>query len=206
MTDRAVSASRPCIAKFAQTARILHGYRRARLHLYFKRQHHAPQDQAKRHPWGINVLLYISIDSATSAGFARFRDDSFDQIIADLRTLCLEKKQHQNLPHVTVSFIVMNSNKSELRDFIALMHAIGVDRVKLMSLHREDSMELDGRVQQRGEFVFDYEREIVSLAELDTLGQDAQLAADEIGLELAPRLEGLSIRAPRFHRERAFMQ
>ncbi len=133
---------------------------------------------------GRNVLLYISIDSATSAGFARYRDRSFDRIIADLRTLCREKKSHRNLPHVTVSFIVMNSNKHELRDFIALMHTIGVDRVKLMSLHREDCMELDGRVQQRGEFVFDYDRELIPLAELDALGHDAQLAADEIGLDL----------------------
>ena len=85
---------------------------------------------------------------------------------------------------MTVSFIVMNSNKHELRDFIALMHSIGVDRVKLMSLHREDCMELDGRVQQRGEFVFDYDRELIPLAELDALGHDAQLAADEIGLDL----------------------
>jgi hypothetical protein len=56
----------------------------------------------------------------------------------------------------------MNSNKTEIRDFIALTHSIGVDWVKLVSLHREDRMELDGRVQQRGEFVFDYDREIVS--------------------------------------------
>jgi hypothetical protein len=133
---------------------------------------------------GRNVQVYISLDSATSAGYARYRDDGFDGIIADLRTLCQEKKLHRNLPHVTVSFIVMHSNKHELRDFLGLMHSVGVDRVKLMSLHREDCIELDGRVHQRGEFVFDYDQEIVALAELDAIGQEAQAAADEIGVEL----------------------
>jgi MoaA/NifB/PqqE/SkfB family radical SAM enzyme len=133
---------------------------------------------------GRNVLLYISIDSATSAGYARYRDHSFDRIIADLRALCREKKLHVNLPHVTVSFIVMNSNKHEIRDFLALMHSIGVDRVKLMSLGREDCMELDGRVQQRGAFVFNYDQEIVPLAELEMIGQEAQDAADEMGVNL----------------------
>ncbi len=133
---------------------------------------------------GRNVGLYVSMDSATSAGYARYRDLSFDQIVADLRTLCQEKKQHRNLPHVTVSFIVMNSNQHEVGDFITLMHSIGVDRVKLMSLHREDCMELDGRVQQRGSFVFDYDQEVIALAELDAIGEEAQAAADAIGVNL----------------------
>jgi len=133
---------------------------------------------------GRNVLLYVSIDSATSAGYARYRDLSFDRIIADLGALCREKQLHCNLPHVTVSFIVMNSNKHEVRDFIALMHSIGVDRVKLMSLGREDCMELDGRVQQRGAFVFNYDQEIIPISELDAIGQEAQGAADEMGVNL----------------------
>ena len=133
---------------------------------------------------GRNVLLYVSIDSATSAGYARYRDLSFDRIIENLRALCREKKLHRNLPHVTVSFIVMSSNKHEVRDFIALMHSIGVDRVKLMSLGREDCMELDGRVQQRGAFIFNYDQEIIPIAELDAIGQEAQGAADEMGVNL----------------------
>jgi hypothetical protein len=133
---------------------------------------------------GRNVQLYVSIDSATAPGYARYRDRNFDRIIADLRTLCGEKKLHRNLPHVTTSFIVMNSNKHEIRDFIALMHSVGVDRVKLQGLHREDCMDLDGRIQQRGSFVFNYDREIVPLAELDTIECEAQAAADEFGLNV----------------------
>ena len=133
---------------------------------------------------GRNIMVYVSIDSATSAGYARYRDHSFDRIIANLRILCREKKLHRNLPHVTVSFIVMNSNRHEIRDFISLMRSIGVDRVKLMSLGREDCMDLDGRVQQRGAFVFRYDQEIIPSAELEAIGQAAQVAADEMGVNL----------------------
>jgi len=133
---------------------------------------------------GRNVLVYISIDSATSAGFARYRDRSFDRIIRDLRVLCAEKKQHRNLPYVTVSFIVMNSNKHEIRDYLALMRSVGVDQVKLRNLDHENTMEFDGPVQQRGDFVFDYAREQVATGELAVIAREAQQAAAEFGIKL----------------------
>jgi MoaA/NifB/PqqE/SkfB family radical SAM enzyme len=133
---------------------------------------------------GRNVLVYVSIDSATSAGFARYRDRSFDRIIRDLRALCAEKKQHRNLPYVTASFIVMNSNKDEIRDYLALMRSVGVDQVKLRHLDYENSMEFDGPVQQRGDFVFDYAREVVAPNELAACAREARQAAAESGLKL----------------------
>jgi MoaA/NifB/PqqE/SkfB family radical SAM enzyme len=133
---------------------------------------------------GRNVFLYVSIDSATSAGYARYRDNGFDRIIANLKALCREKKSHGNLPHVTVSFIVMNSNRSELANFIALMHSVGVDRVKLMALGREDCMVLDGRVKERRHFRFNYEDEIVPMAELDAVGEEARRIGEAIGLNV----------------------
>jgi MoaA/NifB/PqqE/SkfB family radical SAM enzyme len=133
---------------------------------------------------GRNVLVYISIDSATSAGFARYRDRSFDRILRDLRALCVEKKQHRNLPYVTVSFIVMNSNKHEIPDYLALMRSVGVDRVKLRHMDYENSMEFDGPVQQRGDFIFDYPREVVVPSELAAIAQEARRAAAEFGLKL----------------------
>jgi hypothetical protein len=133
---------------------------------------------------GRNVYLYVSIDSASSAGYARYRDTSFDRIIADLRTLCSEKKAHRNLPRVTTSFIVMQSNKHELADFIALMSSVGVDRVKLMSLSRDNPMELDGPVQSRGTFVFNYDEEVLPLAELAMIGNQARGIAAKMGVDL----------------------
>jgi MoaA/NifB/PqqE/SkfB family radical SAM enzyme len=133
---------------------------------------------------GRNVFLYVSIDSATSLGYARYRDDGFDRIIANLKNLCEEKKSHANLPHVTVSFIVMHSNKGEIESFLTLMHSIGVDRVKLMSLSRENCMDLDGLRKSRDGFVFDYESEVMFLDELDAISQEASRTAQNLGINL----------------------
>ena len=141
---------------------------------------------------GRNLTVYVSIDSATAAGFARYRDRSFDRIIANLRALCRDKKLHRNLPHVTASFLVMQSNQHEVCDFIALMHSVGVDRVKLASLHREACMDLDGTIKQRDDFVFDYEKEVMALAELDAIADEAQAAADELGISLYLDWRGFS--------------
>jgi hypothetical protein len=78
----------------------------------------------------------------------------------------------------------MNSNRNEVRDFIALMRSVGVDRVKLMSLGREDCMDLDGRVQQRGAFSFNYDAEIIPITELDVIGNEAKRVADELGVNI----------------------
>lgn len=142
------------------------------------------QRKIRRALLGRNVFLYVSIDSTTSAGYARYRDNGFDRIIANLKSLCREKKSQGNLPHVTVSFIVMKSNKNELAHFIALMHSVGVDRVKLMVLSREDCMDLDGRVKKRGDFLFNYEDEIVPPEELDAVGEEGRLMGEAIGLNV----------------------
>lgn len=133
---------------------------------------------------GRNVLLSVSMDAPTAAGYARYRDQRFDLIINNLRALCQEKQATGNLPMVKVGFIVMQSNKDEVADFLRLMKSVGVDRVSLRALYVEDCMDLDGDVQQRGTFTFDYSNELVSLAELTSIGHAAQQLSTEIGLSL----------------------
>jgi hypothetical protein len=94
------------------------------------------------------------------------------------------KRQHRNLPYVTVSFIVMNSNKHEISRYLALMRSLGVDRVKLRHMDYENSLEFDGPVQQRGDFIFAYPREVVAPSELAAIAQEARRAAAEFGLKL----------------------
>ena len=79
---------------------------------------------------GKNLMLYVSIDSATAAGYARYRNDRFDDVIANLTALCREKKAHDDLPRVFASFIAMRSNVHELPAFFALMREVGVDEIK----------------------------------------------------------------------------
>jgi hypothetical protein len=129
---------------------------------------------------GRRIQLYVSIDSATSRGFSRYRDDRFEQILENLRSLCQDKKTRDDLPFVTASFIVMNSNKAEIGDFLRRMKTVGVDRVYLRALWPDDR--LDNKVQQRDGFTFDYDAEPVDLAELRGIGEDAKRQAREIDL------------------------
>jgi hypothetical protein len=129
---------------------------------------------------GRPVDLYVSLDAASAAGYARYRDNRFDLVIDNLRALCREKTAHGGLPLVSVSFIVMRSNRRELAGFLRLMKEIGVDRVYLRALWPDDG--LDRRHQNRGGAPFDYDSELMTDRELAAIGAKARALADAIGL------------------------
>src|SRR5581483_3039114 len=83
---------------------------------------------------GKDIDVYVSIDSASAQGFKRYRNDRFDNIIANLRLLCDKRRQHNNLPRVIASFIAMRSNADEIESYIELMKDVGVDFVKFRTL------------------------------------------------------------------------
>lgn len=130
---------------------------------------------------GRNVLLYVSIDSATAAGYARYRNDRFDDVIANLTALCREKKTHRDLPRVYVSFIAMRSNVAELPAFMALMKQVGVDEVKLRSLY------LDGDLMPssvNNGYRFDYADEVLTMDELARAARQARNLARQHGVSV----------------------
>lgn len=129
---------------------------------------------------GKSVRVYVSLDSATSAGFNRYRDHRFDRIIENLRNLCREKEQHGNLPEVYVSFIVMRSNLDEIEAFLELMHDIGVDRVVFRSLYLEDH--LDERRTRHYGYDFDYDAECLGAEELAPLGEVCEAVGLRLGI------------------------
>jgi hypothetical protein len=135
---------------------------------------------------GRRIHLYVSIDSATAHGYGRYRNHRFDQIIHNLQRLCLEKKAHEDLPLVTVSFIVMQSNKSEIPAFLARMKEIGIDHVFLRALWSEGSVD----VGRRGDVKFDVAAESVELSELEGLGAEALRLSENIGLWTSIEWEG----------------
>jgi hypothetical protein len=53
-----------------------------------------------------------------------------------------------------------------------------------MSLSRDNPMELDGPVQRRGTFVFNYDKEVLPLAELAVIGNQARGIAAKMGVDL----------------------
>jgi molybdenum cofactor biosynthesis enzyme MoaA len=133
----------------------------------------------RRELLGKNVFLYVSIDSATAAGYARYRNHRFDDIIANLKALCREKKEHNNLPRLHVSFIVMRSNVAELPEFFALMREVGIDEIKLRTLHLDENLEL---VTVNNGYRFDYAKELLSMPELTALTPLVQSLSQASGI------------------------
>lgn len=133
-------------------------------------------ERRRRDLLGKNVDLYVSIDSATAAGYTRYRNDRFDDIITNLRALCREKRQHQNLPSVFVSFIAMRSSIAELPQLFPLLADVGVDEVKLRALFLDDNT--NAPVIVNNGYRFDYAAEVLSLAERRALSPVARRLAE----------------------------
>jgi MoaA/NifB/PqqE/SkfB family radical SAM enzyme len=112
---------------------------------------------------GRDIDVYVSIDSASAGGFKRYRNDRFEKIIANLRSLCDEKRRHDGLPRVFASFIAMRSNAEEIEAYIELMKDVGVDFVKLRSLYLDDNV---APVVTNNGYRFDYYSEVLSKPEL----------------------------------------
>jgi len=116
---------------------------------------------------GENVELNVSIDSASKEGYLKYRGEGFEKITKNLTALCLEKKEHSNLPELITSFIVMRSNKHEINDYIGLMQQIGVDRIRFRALLKDSIY--DDFVSNRADSTFQYRDEILTTEELDCL-------------------------------------
>jgi len=133
----------------------------------------------RQHLLGKDVDVYVSIDSASSEGFKRFRNDRFDGMIHNLRSLCEERRQHGNLPRIIASFIAMRSNIGELEAYFNLMKDVGVDLIKLRSLYMDDNV---APVVINNGFRFDYANEMLSAQELAAVGERARNCASRTNL------------------------
>jgi MoaA/NifB/PqqE/SkfB family radical SAM enzyme len=133
----------------------------------------------RREVLGKDLIVYVSIDSATAAGYARYRNDRFDDLISNLEALCREKKQHSGLPRVHVSFITMRSNIGELPEFFALMSRIGVDEIKLRMLYLDENV---GPVVVNNGYRFDYAAEMLNADELAATAVLGRRLASEHGM------------------------
>jgi len=138
-------------------------------------------ERRRRDLLGRKIDVYFSLDAATPEGFKRYRNDRFDTIISNLRALCREKREHQNLPKVTASFIAMRSNAGEVEAYLELMKDVGVDQVKFRALNLDDNV---APVVVNNGYRFDYHDETLSMSELREVGDKARRIAADLGLAL----------------------
>ena len=131
-------------------------------------------ERVRRQLLGREVDLYVSINSASSEGFKRYRNDRFEKIISNLRLLCDEKRRHNNLPRIIASFIAMRSNVEEIEAYFDLMKDVGVDLIKVRSLYLDDNV---APVVVNNAYRFDYATEVLSREELVAFGERARNCA-----------------------------
>ncbi len=131
---------------------------------------------------GRRLTLYVSIDSATEAGYRRYRHASLDKILNNLRDLCIEKKRYGGLPRVIVSFIAMSSNLGEFGQFLERMVATGVDAIKLRSLFCDPGFEIiNGSASSQR---LNYSDELLDMDTLAEFLDKARALADSAGIPL----------------------
>jgi MoaA/NifB/PqqE/SkfB family radical SAM enzyme len=133
------------------------------------------------------MTLYVSIDSASSEGYSRYRNDKFEEVIENLRTLCKEKKEHSDNLSVIVSYIVMPSNIGDLGAFMEVMECVGVDGVKLRRLYSKPKLKPENLIRNGVAFV--YENEILDLHSFANTVQIAEQVASGSSLTVTSEID-----------------
>jgi len=112
---------------------------------------------------GREIDLYVSLDSATPATYARLRNDTFDRILENLRRLVKAKGGRGGLPRLHLVFMPMRCNVEELEAFVDLCAELEVDRLVLRPLNSSDGISLNWDRQGQ---TFDYPKQILPFDEL----------------------------------------
>jgi sulfatase maturation enzyme AslB (radical SAM superfamily) len=92
---------------------------------------------------GLPIDLYVSLDAATAATYARLRNDTFDKLVANLRRLIQAKGGRRKPPFIHLVFMPMKANLHELEAFMHLAADLEVDRAVLRPLNYSDSTALN---------------------------------------------------------------
>jgi MoaA/NifB/PqqE/SkfB family radical SAM enzyme len=146
---------------------------------------HGQHLDARRRSWllGRDVTVYVSLDAATAASYARYRNDGFDALVDNVRALCRERERHGGRPVVVLSFIVMRSNVDEFGALLDLARDLGVDLVKARSLYEEGTRHLPEAVGRAGH-VFRYADERLDVEETRRFCERARALAREKGVRV----------------------
>ena len=129
------------------------------------------------------LTIVFSLDAATAATYAKVRGRHFDQVVANIARYCARRREAapEGLASRTgIVFMPMRCNRHETADFIRLGARLGVDVVELRALNQINKE----WVAQRGDFTFDYNREILSADELEEIRQQAVETARAEGIAL----------------------
>ncbi len=119
---------------------------------------------------GRPVQLYVSLDAATADTYARLRNDHWRRVVEGLLFLRDARRRSGGRPVLHMVFIPMRANVHDLEAYFKLCRLVEADTLVLRPLLRLENPDI---VVARGNYVFDYERELLGREELEALFTDA---------------------------------
>lgn len=135
---------------------------------------------------GKPVYLYISLDAASKATYAKIRNDRWDEIIPGLRRLGEERKKAGNLPRIFMVFIPMRVNRDDLEEYFKLCLIVGADALVLRPMLFLTEPDI---VEERGGHVFDYRNEMLNRREVEEIIRKAETYSRTYGVPLASQFD-----------------
>ncbi len=120
---------------------------------------------------GKPIYLYVSLDAATPETYAKIRNERFEEIIANLMKLKEERKRAQGLPKIFMVFMPMRVNQDELEEYFRVCQKIEADALVLRPLLYLEKPEIR---EERGGYLFDYEKELLTPQEVKAIIRRAE--------------------------------
>jgi len=135
---------------------------------------------------GKPVYLYISLDAASKATYAKIRNDRWDEILPGLRKLGEERRKAGNLPRIFMVFIPMRVNRDDLEEYFKLCLIVGADALVLRPMLFLTKPDI---VEERGGHVFDYAKEMLNRREVEEVIRKAGEFSKLYGVPLASQFD-----------------
>ena len=135
---------------------------------------------------GRNVHLYVSLDAATAATYARLRNDRFALVLDNVRRLVAAKGGRGRLPLVYLVFMPMRANAHEADAFVRLCAELEVDRMILRPLNASEGNDLNW---DRAGYRFEYQKELLPWAELVRISGRVAERCRQLGVDLSDQLD-----------------
>jgi MoaA/NifB/PqqE/SkfB family radical SAM enzyme len=145
---------------------------------------------------GRRVHLYVSLDAATAATYGRLRNERWDEVLTALLFLRDAREASGGWPRLNMVFMPMPANLGDLEAYFKLCRLVEADQLVLRPLLY---LERPAIVRDRGEYRFDYERELMTPAALEPVFEACERYAAKYEVQVVSQFDFGLDEASRFH-------
>jgi len=113
---------------------------------------------------GRHVQLYVSLDAASAATYARLRNERWQDVLLGLTWLRDARRRANGLPNLNMVFMPMRANLQDLESYFKLCRMVEASRVVVRPLNAWIKFDVP---TERGGYHFDLKEEVLSRHELE---------------------------------------